>query len=128
MKAVLGVAEREHLDRVDRLLSERQGQNLAVTVLHTPYSLVNGLSLASRGALRHTRQSPRNLDGMVISLHFRTACLTGSARPLGSKRARVPRKRWQQSSTLEATQGQIDGFFSQFPYKYHQNRVASMRY
>jgi len=29
-------------------------------------------------------------------------------------------------STLEATQGQIDGFFSQLPYKCHQNRVASV--
>ena len=28
--------------------------------------------------------------------------------------------------TLEATQGQIDGFFSQLPYKCHQNRVASV--
>ena len=27
---------------------------------------------------------------------------------------------------LEATQGQIDGFFSQLPYKCHQNRVASV--
>ena len=26
----------------------------------------------------------------------------------------------------EATQGQIDGFFSQLPYKCHQNRVASV--
>ena len=30
------------------------------------------------------------------------------------------------SSALEATQGQIDGFFGQLPYKYHQNRVASV--
>ena len=29
-------------------------------------------------------------------------------------------------STLEATQGQIDGFFSQFPCKCHPNRVASV--
>ena len=29
-------------------------------------------------------------------------------------------------STLEATQGQIDGFFSQLPCKCHQNRVASV--
>ena len=29
------------------------------------------------------------------------------------------------STTLEATLGQIDGFFSQLPYKCHQNRVAS---
>ena len=29
-------------------------------------------------------------------------------------------------TTLEATQGQIDGFFSQLPYKCHQNRVASV--
>ena len=28
--------------------------------------------------------------------------------------------------TLEATQGQIDGFFGQLPYKCHQNRVASV--
>jgi len=28
--------------------------------------------------------------------------------------------------TLEATQGQIDGFFSQIPCKCHQNRVASV--
>ena len=27
-------------------------------------------------------------------------------------------------AALEATQGQIDGFFSQLPYKCHQNRVA----
>ena len=29
-------------------------------------------------------------------------------------------------ATLEATQGQMDGFFSQLPYKCHQNRVASV--
>jgi len=29
-------------------------------------------------------------------------------------------------ATLEATQGQIDGFFRQLPYKCHQNRVASV--
>ena len=29
-------------------------------------------------------------------------------------------------SALEATQGQMDGFFSQLPYKCHQNRVASV--
>jgi len=29
-------------------------------------------------------------------------------------------------SALEATQGQIDGFCSQLPYKCHQNRVASV--
>ena len=28
--------------------------------------------------------------------------------------------------TLEATQGQIDGFFSQIPYNCHQSRVASV--
>ena len=30
------------------------------------------------------------------------------------------------SSTLESNQGQNDGLFSQLPYKYHQNRVASV--
>ena len=30
------------------------------------------------------------------------------------------------TATLEATQGQFDGFFSQLPYKCHQNRVASV--
>ena len=29
-------------------------------------------------------------------------------------------------ATLEATQGQIDGFFSHLPFKCHQNRVASV--
>jgi len=29
---------------------------------------------------------------------------------------------------LEATQGQMDGFFSQLPYKCHQNRVAYVGY
>ena len=29
-------------------------------------------------------------------------------------------------TALEATQGQIDGVFSQLPYKCHQNRVASV--
>ena len=28
-----------------------------------------------------------------------------------------------QVTTLEATQGQIDGFFGQLPYKCHQNRL-----
>jgi len=27
---------------------------------------------------------------------------------------------------LEATQGQMDGFFSQLPYKFHQSRVTSV--
>ena len=31
-----------------------------------------------------------------------------------------------QFATPEAAQGQIDGFFSQLPYKCHQNRVASV--
>ena len=30
------------------------------------------------------------------------------------------------STALETTQGQIHGFFSQIPYKCHQNRVASV--
>ena len=34
---------------------------------------------------------------------------------------------WSHSPTLEATQVQIDGSFSQLPYKCHQNRVASVR-
>ena len=29
-------------------------------------------------------------------------------------------------TALETTQGQIDGFFSQLPYKCYQNRVASV--
>ena len=32
----------------------------------------------------------------------------------------------QDRAAMEATQGQIDGFFSQLPYKCHQNRVASV--
>jgi len=32
----------------------------------------------------------------------------------------------KQQTTLEAAQGQMDGFFSQLPYKCHQNRVASV--
>jgi len=31
---------------------------------------------------------------------------------------------WQ--AALDATQGQIDSFVSQLPYKCHQNRVASV--
>ena len=31
-----------------------------------------------------------------------------------------------EGSTLETTQGQMDGFFSQLPYKCHQTRVASV--
>ena len=33
---------------------------------------------------------------------------------------------FETSSALKATQGQIDGFLSQLPYKCHQNRVASV--
>ena len=33
---------------------------------------------------------------------------------------------WENAPALEATQGQLDGFFSQLPYKCHQNRVASV--
>ena len=40
---------------------------------------------------------------------------------------RPPRRRWRQlSSGLETTQGQIHGLFSEIPYKFHQNRVASV--
>ena len=38
-------AKREHLKRVQRHLSESQGQNLALTVLCVPYSLDNGTHL-----------------------------------------------------------------------------------
>ena len=38
----------------------------------------------------------------------------------------VPRQTIRPASTLEAAQGQMDGFFSQLPYKCHQNRVASV--
>ena len=33
----------------------------------------------------------------------------------------------QERAALEATQGQIDGFFSQLPYKCHLEEVASVR-
>ena len=32
----------------------------------------------------------------------------------------------EEVSTLETTQGQIDGFFSQLPYKCHLKEVASV--
>ena len=32
----------------------------------------------------------------------------------------------QTQTDVDATQGQIDDFFSQLPYKCHQNRVASV--
>ena len=38
-----------------------------------------------------------------------------------------PNKRRQRLS-LEATQGQIDGFFSQLPHKFHLGEVASVGY
>ena len=37
-----GISKREPLERFDRLLPERQGQNLALTVLYVPYSLDSG--------------------------------------------------------------------------------------
>ena len=45
------------------------------------------------------------------------------------KRGRRRRNKWKilSDSTLEATQVQIDGFFSQLPYKCHRNRMASVR-
>ena len=33
---------------------------------------------------------------------------------------------WMWKPTLEATQGQMYGFFGQLPYKCHQNRLASV--
>ena len=35
-------------------------------------------------------------------------------------------ERWGAVTTLEAAQGQIDGFLSQLPSKRHQNQVASV--
>ena len=35
-------AKREHLERFEGLSPERQGQNLALNVLHVPYSLDDG--------------------------------------------------------------------------------------
>ena len=40
--------------------------------------------------------------------------------------ARNGPRRTRPGSTLEATQGQIDGFFSQLPHNCHQNRMASV--
>ena len=40
----------------------------------------------------------------------------------------MPLREWRCSATLDATQGQMDGFLSQLPYKCHQNRVASVGY
>ena len=45
------------------------------------------------------------------------------AQDLEGKRALVTA---QPENTLEATQGQIDVFFSQLPYKCRQNRGASV--
>ena len=43
-------------------------------------------------------------------------------------RRRSPWSCWSRTpdSSLQATQGQIDGFFSQLPYRCHQDRVASL--
>ena len=38
----------------------------------------------------------------------------------------IPSQLSGEITALEATQGQIDCFFSQLPYKCHQNRVASV--
>ena len=43
-----------------------------------------------------------------------------TAPPVATRAPEIP---WR-TAALEATQGQIDGFFNQLPYKCHQNRVA----
>ena len=43
-------------------------------------------------------------------------------------KGRLPRVEYQQvyNTTLEATQGQMDGFLSQLPYKCHLEEVVSV--
>ena len=58
------------------------------------------------------------------TIHLPLGCLQG-----GSDVKNVQMHRGVQMTplpTLEATQGQFEGFFSQLPYKCHQNRVASV--
>ena len=70
---------------------------------HQPQRRVKGLTRRDRGQNRSWCQ--RGAGG---SMGFRTL------------------KSDETPSTPETTQGQMDGFFSQHPYKCHQNRVASV--
>ena len=58
--------------------------------------------------------------GVVSPLAWRR---TGAGRRRPSALRVGPATR-SMAPTLESTQGQIDGFFSQFPYKCYQNRAA----
>jgi len=89
--------------------SERKPELLlaAVGVLHTrPLGPSSGLARVYNGAPFFCMCQK---DG---SKHFREA-------------PRLKKNR-EHPPALEATQGQMDGFFSQPPYKCHQNRVASV--
>ena len=58
---------------------------------------------------------------------FRVQGLGRRPRPTRwGKLCRISTSRWRSLTTLEATQEQIDGCFSQLPYTCHQNRVASV--
>ena len=67
----------------------------------------------------------RNSEGQVISKAFRYP-LPRENLYVARLRRSSPGPKAGSLSTLEATQGQIDSFFSQPPYKCHKNRVASV--
>ena len=74
---------------------------------------------------------PPPADGEMLSCH--SASKLTRWRPRGRRHATTGAQPSRRQSftpgahtTLEATQGQIDGFFSQLPYGRHQDRVASV--
>jgi len=79
---------------------------------------------------RNNRNVKRFRGGLVLKAH---GLLYHSTLGMGVIKKKKHQKKASKGvarsvarATLEATQGQFDIFFSQLPYKCHQNRVASV--
>jgi len=97
-------------DLPQQLVALRQGEQPGPAEVSSPFNI------PSPAATRSTRPPPERLEPSP----FLTLQLLKRSR-IDTVPGSVP-----SPSALEATQGQMNDFFSQLPYKCHQNRVASV--
>ena len=100
----------------------------ALAIMQTSFNSFELFPLRSETARAMSAASARYLRRLVFKAHrllyhstLGSIVIKKEKKILEQSNAR---EREQLVSALEATQGQIDGFFSQLPHKCHQNRVA----
>jgi hypothetical protein len=68
------------------------------------------------------RQAAPRSSGLTIKNIFQLTCWVCGTNPSNLERGRAETRR----TALEATQGHMDGFFGQLPYKCHLEEVVSV--